>query len=72
MEKGVLSGIVVDADSKDVATGMYKFKYMDVDVLSDKNILYVSTEQFLSDEEVIKRFSGTYGFQKVVRGWYGR
>ena len=68
MDKGFLSGIVVDADSKDTATGMYKFKYMDADVLSDKNILYVSTEQFLSDEEVIKRFSGTYGFQKVVRG----
>lgn len=68
MKKGFLSGIVVDADSKDAATGMYRFKYMDADVLSDKNILYVSTEQFLSDEEVIKRFSGTYGFQKVVRG----
>jgi hypothetical protein len=68
MDKGFLSGIVVDADSKDTATGMYKFKYMDADVLSDKNILYVSTEKFLSDEEVIKRFSGTYGFQKVVRG----
>ena len=68
MDKGFLSGIVVDVDSKDAATGMYKFKYMDADVLSDKNILYVSTEQFLSDEEVVKRFSGTYGFQKVVRG----
>ena len=68
MNEGFLSGIVVDADSKDAATGMYKFKYRYNDILSDKNILYVSTEQFLSDEEVIKRFEGTYGFQKVVRG----
>ena len=67
MEKGFLSGIVVDVDSKD-ESGLYKFKYRYNDILSDKNILYVSTEQFLSDEEVIKRFEGTYGFQKVVRG----
>ena len=65
-EKLNLVGVVVDKASKWV-DGKYRFMYMDSIVETDKNVLYVYTKDELTDEEIIKRFEGTTGFEKIVR-----
>lgn len=60
-----LAGIVVDETNKN--DGKYKFVFMDSVIESEKNVLYVSTQDELTDEEIVRRFKGTVGFEKIIR-----
>jgi len=60
-----LVGVMVSKDSG--LDGKYTFKYGGADIESDNNILYVMTEKELSDEELLGRFNGTSGFEKIIR-----
>lgn len=65
-KSGSLVGIILEKSANDL-DGKYKFIYDGSSVVSDNNILYVITEEELSDEEIIRRFAGTYGFKEIVR-----
>ena len=66
MEQGrFLVGIMVSESSK--KDGLYHFKYGGSPISVDSNILYITTEEELSDEELTKRFNGTKGFEKIIR-----
>jgi hypothetical protein len=65
-EKLNLVGVLVEKSAIGI-NGKYSFVYMDSIVESDKNVLYVYTKEELSDEDVIGRFKGTRGFEKIVR-----
>ena len=60
-----LVGVMVSKDSG--LDGKYTFKYGGANIESDNNILYVMTEKELSDEELLSRFTGTSGFEKIIR-----
>jgi hypothetical protein len=60
-----LVGVMVSKDSG--LDGKYLFKYSGSNIESDNNILYVMTEKELSDEELLSRFNGTSGFEKIIR-----
>ena len=60
-----LVGVMVSKDSG--LDGKYLFKYDGSNIESDNNILYVMTEKELSDEELLSRFNGTNGFEKIIR-----
>jgi len=60
-----LVGIMVSKESK--VNGLYHFMYGDKGIESDNNILYVMTERELGDEELLSRFKGTNGVEKIIR-----
>lgn len=66
MEQGrFLVGVMVSKDS--AVGGLYKFKYDNSPIEINSNILYITTDEELSDEELIKRIKGTRGFEKIIR-----
>lgn len=65
-DKNYLMGIVVEESAKGI-DGKYRFVFMNTAIESDKNVMYVSSKENLSDEELLKRFAGTIGFEKIVR-----
>lgn len=60
-----LVGVMVSKESK--VNGLYHFKYDNSPISVDSNILYITTEEELSDDELTKRFKGTKGFEKIIR-----
>ena len=60
-----LVGIMISKESK--VNGLYHFMYGNKGIESDNNILYVVTDNELSDEELLSRFKGTDGVEKIIR-----
>jgi hypothetical protein len=65
-ESVYLVGVVVEEGAR-TADGKYRFIYMGSVVENDKNILHIYTKNELTDEEIINRFAGTNGFQRIIR-----
>lgn len=64
-QEAFLVGVMASKDSG--VNGKYVFKYDDTDTELDNNILYLMTEKELSDEELLNRFTGTIGFEKIIK-----